>query len=978
MKKLIYLLAMLLPIMATQAKADAVSVAEIETTAGGSADIIISFSTTATNYTGYQMSLYLPEGVTLQKDEDDDYLYTLSSRHNKNHVFSVNQQADGGLMLVCYSMTKKTIAAGDGELLRLPVNIASTATSSRQGSISGVVFSDTSGKTYQANNALVNFTISEPVAPPAQSLIGGTVPELVAYYHGVDNAPYVTDFIEVDQTVLASLATTNADWSFGTWTNDATNRDKIGAAGTSAGSEFAWTVSSIAPYTVYFYDASKRLLNSNPGYFSSSNIGQVKYIKISVDCSNFRLYLDGETYRQSIKAVDVNTNYPIAELSVAVKKVMPGMPVTWEEFLAVNSPINNGVFNFYPIAPGNDYTALCSTNWTADTYGNYFATTGTTVGVNFNEVFNSRYIGANSFTYTPDDSYNIVASSGYKEQLGLPNTFKMYVGRAAWDNVDETWVDRVYSFGSTENNRYNLTKTTGWGDEFDLISHTLASSATQHTTKITYTYPSVSTRIENGRWVVADNYEVNDASYTYKTYFVDPFAKPVQSMLKKGSYMYSFSTQYGVAPNASGIELQYFKLTGQYDSEAPYTDNLKNMLANGIWKINGNVTIIGDNGIMYYNILNASTIATDGTVKIANKFSDEAGRPSSTVTQTLTIPLVNILGGTYNFTFSFMMSSTGGSTPEKTEQTLSLNELPTMTVGDATYTLPAKTTEGLTLTWSSSNTAVATVAGNVLTVVGAGTSIITASQAGNNTYKAFTRQFTLTVNEAAPSIDVTDISTLTNAIYVNSFNARVGESATMEICLKNAEAATAYVFDLVLPEGITVAKNEKDKYIDALSDRHDDHTRTFNYKGNNTYSLATLSGNSELLTGNDGTIRILTLEVADDMAEGSYVIEIKNASYSTPTGYDVMLPETKALITVEDYILGDVNGNDRIDIGDAVSVVNHLVGKESTNFVEKAADTNKNGRIDIGDAVTIVNVLVGKATSFSRTIGAEQDEKEPQ
>ena len=47
MKKLIYLLAMLLPIMATQAKADAVSVAEIETTAGGSADIIISFSTTA-------------------------------------------------------------------------------------------------------------------------------------------------------------------------------------------------------------------------------------------------------------------------------------------------------------------------------------------------------------------------------------------------------------------------------------------------------------------------------------------------------------------------------------------------------------------------------------------------------------------------------------------------------------------------------------------------------------------------------------------------------------------------------------------------------------------------------------------------------------------------------------------------------------------------------------------------------------------
>lgn len=228
------------------------------------------------------------------------------------------------------------------------------------------------------------------------------------------------------------------------------------------------------------------------------------------------------------------------------------------------------------------------------------------------------------------------------------------------------------------------------------------------------------------------------------------------------------------------------------------------------------------------------------------------------------------------------------------------------------------------------------------------------------------------------TVGPTDISALTDAIYINSFSARVGESATMEICLKNAEDATAYFFDLVLPEGITVAKNESGKYIDALSDRHDDHSRTFNYKGNNIYSLATLSGNSELLTDHDGTIRILTLEVADDMAEGSYVIEIKNASYSTPTGYDIMLPETKALITVEDYILGDVNGNDRIDIGDAVSIVNYLVGKESTKFVEKAADTNKNGRIDIGDAVTIVNVLVGKATSFSRTIAVEQDEREPQ
>ena len=225
---------------------------------------------------------------------------------------------------------------------------------------------------------------------------------------------------------------------------------------------------------------------------------------------------------------------------------------------------------------------------------------------------------------------------------------------------------------------------------------------------------------------------------------------------------------------------------------------------------------------------------------------------------------------------------------------------------------------------------------------------------------------------------VTDISQLDNAIYIEQFAAKVGENTQMEICLKNAEAATAYVFDLVLPEGITVATNDKGKYIDELSDRHDDHTRTINYKGENIYSLSTLSGNSEELTGNDGAIRLVTIAVSDNMAEGNYAIDIKNASYSKPDGTLVSLPDVRAVVTVEDYVLGDVNGNGGVDIGDAVSIVNYLVGKDSSNFVAKAADTNKNEQIDIGDAVTIVNLLVGKITSLTRELNINWDDKNPE
>ena len=121
---------------------------------------------------------------------------------------------------------------------------------------------------------------------------------------------------------------------------------------------------------------------------------------------------------------------------------------------------------------------------------------------------------------------------------------------------------------------------------------------------------------------------------------------------------------------------------------------------------------------------------------------------------------------------------------------------------------------------------------------------------------------------------------------------------------------------------------------------------------------------------------------------GEYTFETRaNATLYVPKGSKAAYEaadywkEFKEIVEYEaedNYILGDVNGNGGVDIGDAVSIVNYLVGKESTTFVEKAADTNNNGGIDIGDAVTIVNFLVGKTSSLSRTIGVEQDEREPQ
>ena len=88
----------------------------------------------------------------------------------------------------------------------------------------------------------------------------------------------------------------------------------------------------------------------------------------------------------------------------------------------------------------------------------------------------------------------------------------------------------------------------------------------------------------------------------------------------------------------------------------------------------------------------------------------------------------------------------------ETEQTLALTEIPAMKYGDGTYQLPAKTNEGLNLTWTVGNNKVANISGNVLTIKKAGTTSISATQDGNSDYKAFNKSFTLTVAKAPLTI----------------------------------------------------------------------------------------------------------------------------------------------------------------------------------------------------------------------------------
>ena len=221
--------------------------------------------------------------------------------------------------------------------------------------------------------------------------------------------------------------------------------------------------------------------------------------------------------------------------------------------------------------------------------------------------------------------------------------------------------------------------------------------------------------------------------------------------------------------------------------------------------------------------------------------------------------------------------------------------------------------------------------------------------------------------EIGQEIEVTDISQLDNAIYVDKANAFASGQGILTISLKNAQEATAYQFNLKLPEGVTLATNDSGDYVYTLSERLNGHSVSINYDQNyNVYKLGALSGQSHVITGDDGVVLTLRLNVADSVAAGTYPVMVKDAKYSLADGSSsIRLPEVTAALTVDELQLGDVNADGEMDIADAVCIVNHIIGKPTVVFMENVADANLDEEIDIADAVRIVNLIIGKISTLS-------------
>ena len=115
---------------------------------------------------GWQMFLYLPEGVEIAQvyDEDEEEYVadiTLSTTfHKAKHSCSSKRTTDGAMMLICSGGTE-TVAlksANEGELCTIGLKVASTVTSQAV-AVKGVAVSDDKGVQYNQDDTTFQLNI---------------------------------------------------------------------------------------------------------------------------------------------------------------------------------------------------------------------------------------------------------------------------------------------------------------------------------------------------------------------------------------------------------------------------------------------------------------------------------------------------------------------------------------------------------------------------------------------------------------------------------------------------------------------------------------------------------------------------------------------------------------------------------------------------------------------------------------------------
>ena len=215
--------------------------------------------------------------------------------------------------------------------------------------------------------------------------------------------------------------------------------------------------------------------------------------------------------------------------------------------------------------------------------------------------------------------------------------------------------------------------------------------------------------------------------------------------------------------------------------------------------------------------------------------------------------------------------------------------------------------------------------------------------------------------EATPGGD--DPQETSDVLKVEDVEVASGESAALNIELSNATTnLMGWQCDISLPEGLTLELKANGKPKATLGERFSttEHTISSTVLANGCYRFIATSMDGETIPGTSGTLFTVTLKADASLAVGTKLSGVvKNIEFNTKDNQKLTFSDVSFNVSIKSAaILGDVNGDGEVNVGDIVTVCNVMAGISTVD--PQVADVNKDGEVNVGDIVTICNIMAGK------------------
>lgn len=215
----------------------------------------------------------------------------------------------------------------------------------------------------------------------------------------------------------------------------------------------------------------------------------------------------------------------------------------------------------------------------------------------------------------------------------------------------------------------------------------------------------------------------------------------------------------------------------------------------------------------------------------------------------------------------------------------------------------------------------------------------------------------------------------TESLSASNVKLMTGKQQEVSIALNNESEIIMIEFEMQLPSGISIAKDEDDEFLTELVSSRvaKSHTLEVADQGNGKYKFLLYSSSNAPLIGNSGDLIIFTINCDKNATEGNYQAKVSSILMADKNEKAIYPNDFTFDITIVDAIPGDINDDGKINGLDIVKIVGYIMGSPTQPFIEAAADLNEDGIINGLDLVKVVSLVLTQSSTTTagaaKTIG---------